>query len=118
MRSPFPTPAGPGIVDVSCSGADSTDLTGSQLPDLLPLADRDVDYALQLNRRLTDALKHAAQANKVGYVDVLTASKGHDICADDPWINGQVTDPARAQSFHPFLAEQTAVAELVVAALR
>lgn len=86
-------------------------------PDLLPLADRDVDYAVQVNRRLTDALRHAARQNQVEYVDVWTASRGHDICSADPWINGQVTDPARAQSYHPFLAGQTAVARLVLDAL-
>lgn len=87
-------------------------------PELLPLADRDVDYALQVNRRLTDALKHAALENHVEYVDVWTASRGHDICADEPWVNGQVTDPTRAQDYHPFLEEQTAVAGLVVESLR
>jgi len=50
-------------------------------------------------------------------VDVWEPSAGHDICADDPWINGRATDPNRALAFHPFAAEQKAVAQLVLDAL-
>ena len=45
------------------------------------------------------------------------ATEGHDICAEDPWVNGAVTDQQRALAFHPFAAEQAAVAEAVVAAV-
>ena len=51
------------------------------------------------------------------YVDTFGPSAGHDICSDDPWINGQATDPSRALAFHPFAAEQEAVARLVLDAL-
>lgn len=84
-------------------------------PDLLPLADGDVRYAVTVNQRLTQALKDAAAAHDADYADVWKASRGHDICSDDPWVNGQYTDPTRAQSFHPFADEQAAVAELVLA---
>lgn len=87
-------------------------------PDLLPLADGDYRYANQVNERLDQALRHAAAVTGSSYVDVWGASKGHDICADDPWINGQYTDTARAQNFHPFAEEQQAVAGLVVDELR
>lgn len=87
-------------------------------PILLPLADGDYRYTRQVNQRLTDALRHAAQANKVSYVDIWTASRGHDICGRDPWINGQFPDPVRGQSYHPFGNEQTAIAGLVVGQLR
>lgn len=87
-------------------------------PDLLPLADGDYKYANQVNKRLDQALHHAAAVTRSTYVDVWGPSKGHDICAADPWINGQVTDPQRAQAFHPFEEEQQAVAGLVVDALR
>jgi len=86
-------------------------------PDLLPLADGDYKYAVQVNQRLTWALRDAATANHVGYVDVWSASQGHDVCSADPWINGQYTDPTRAASFHPFANEQLAVAGLVEDAL-
>jgi len=86
-------------------------------PDLLPLADGDYKYAVQVNQRLAWALRDAATVNHVGYVDVWTASQGHDICAADPWVNGQYTDPTRAASFHPFANEQLAIAGQIEDAL-
>ncbi|PRY62588.1 GDSL-like lipase/acylhydrolase family protein [Knoellia remsis] len=83
-------------------------------PDLLPLADGDVSYAVQVNKRLTDALRQAAKSNQVEYVDVWKASQGHDICSGDPWVNGQVTDITRAQNYHPFANEQRAIADLLI----
>lgn len=82
-------------------------------PALLPLADGDYRYALRVNRALTDGLRRAAHRTHSTYVDVWRASRDHDICAADPWINGAVTDPQRAAAFHPFANEQTAVAGLV-----
>jgi lysophospholipase L1-like esterase len=86
--------------------------------DELPLAHGDYAYAQEVNLALTQALRSAAKANHVTYVDVWAASKGHDICSDDPWVNGSVTDQKRAAAYHPFAEEQAAVADLVVAAVR
>ena len=52
------------------------------------------------------------------YVDVWAASKGHDICSADPWINGSVDNEKQAARYHPFAKEQAAVADLVVQAIR
>jgi hypothetical protein len=54
----------------------------------------------------------------VSFVDMYTASRGHDICSSDPWVNGSVTDRQRALSYHPFAAGMRATAREVVAALR
>ncbi len=86
-------------------------------PDLLPLADGDVDYARRIVEGLARAVQEAAKATKAEYVDVFRATAGHDICADDPWINGQNTDTEKALAFHPFAAEQRAVADLLLAKL-
>ena len=86
-------------------------------PALLPLADGDYSYALTVNRALNSALRKAARREHAEYVDVWRASRGHDICSADPWVNGQFTDPARAQNFHPFANEQAAVADLVLDAI-
>jgi hypothetical protein len=51
------------------------------------------------------------------YVNLFLASRGHDICSAQPWINGQFTDPTRALNFHPFAVEEAAAAQLVLAAL-
>jgi lysophospholipase L1-like esterase len=80
-------------------------------PALLPLAEGDLPFARTVNRGLADALENAAEAADVEYVDTFALSRGHDICADDPWVNGQVNDPERALAFHPFAAGQEAVAD-------
>jgi lysophospholipase L1-like esterase len=84
----------------------------------LPLARGDYAYGEKVSRALNDALRAAAEATGSTYVDVYAASKGHDVCAADPWVNGSVTDQKRAAAYHPFAAEQKAVADLVLAAVR
>ncbi len=86
--------------------------------DKLPLAAGDYAYGERVNRALTEALRYAAKATGSTYVDVWAASQGHDICSDDPWVNGAVNDQKRAAAYHPFAAEQIAVADLVVDAFR
>ncbi len=83
----------------------------------LPFAAGDVAYARMVNRRLVTAVKAAARRTDATYVDVWRATAGHDICADDPWINGSETAFEKALAYHPLAAEQAAVAELVVEAL-
>jgi lysophospholipase L1-like esterase len=83
-------------------------------PELLPLADGDVDYARGIVDALTSAIERAARAADADYADVRAATAGHDICADDPWINGRNTDVDLALAFHPFAAEQRAVADLLL----
>jgi hypothetical protein len=67
-----------------------------------------------VNFALTEMLRKAAQATGATYVDVWSASKDHDICAKDPWINGAVQDQQAAARYHPFAKEQAAVADLVI----
>lgn len=87
-------------------------------PDLLPLADGDYAYADELNRGLNEALRGAARVAGVEFVDVYAASEGHDVCSDEPWVNGAVTITDQALQYHPFAREQRAVAELVLDRLR
>jgi lysophospholipase L1-like esterase len=82
--------------------------------DELPLARGDYAYAEEVNLALTEMLRKAARASGATYVDVWAASQGHDICADDPWINGAVGNEEEAARYHPFANEQLAVAELVL----
>ena len=83
-------------------------------PELLPLASGDVPFARHVNKTLTDNLERAAERTDTTYVDVWRASAGHDVCADEPWVNGQTGVPGGAIPFHPLPAGQEAVAELVV----
>ena len=84
--------------------------------DELPLADGDYAFVDRINRELNDALREAAARAKVSFIDVWTASQGHDICAKDPWVNGQYTS-RNAFAYHPFAVEQEAVAKLILATL-
>ena len=84
----------------------------------LPLAAGDYRYVHDLLELLDESLRKAADDAGATFVDVYTASRGHDICAgDQAWVNGFETVPERALLFHPFAPEQQAVADLVVAAL-
>ncbi|MGN6252680.1 MAG: SGNH/GDSL hydrolase family protein [Marmoricola sp.] len=84
----------------------------------IPLATGDYPLGRRVNRGLDRAVRSAARTAGVGYVDIWSASAGHDICAADPWINGIHNAPGKAIPFHPFEAEQQAVARLVVRAVR
>jgi lysophospholipase L1-like esterase len=81
----------------------------------VPFAPADYRFAHQVNHGLTEAVRQAAAASRATYVDVWRASADHDICAAEPWING-LNGPGAAP-FHPFAAEQAAVARLVAAAV-
>ncbi|MCD4523937.1 SGNH/GDSL hydrolase family protein [Nocardioides sp. cx-173] len=86
-------------------------------PDLIPIAARDYPYVVRVNKALSDAVRLGGKAGGAEVVDVFKASKGHDICADEPWVNGIQTDPERALALHPFAEGQRAVADLVLAAI-
>jgi lysophospholipase L1-like esterase len=86
-------------------------------PDLVPLPEGDYGLVTELNRALSDAVRLGAKAGGVEVVDVFKASKGHDVCSEDPWVNGVQTDPERALALHPFAEGQQGVADLVLAKL-
>lgn len=81
----------------------------------LPMARGDYAYAKRINRRLSHAVRDAGLAAGAEYVDLLSASRGHDICSDDPWIAGIRGAKARdAMGLHPYPVEQESVAELIL----
>jgi lysophospholipase L1-like esterase len=80
----------------------------------LPLADGDYALGRRVSATLDHALRSAARRSGVGYVDMAAASRGHDVCSADPWVNGSVTDRQRALAYHPLLAGMRAVAREVV----
>jgi lysophospholipase L1-like esterase len=80
-----------------------------------PFAPGDYAFMRKVNHGLTQAVAAAARASKATYVDVWSASAGHDLCSSDAWING--LGGAGAAPFHPFAVEQQAVARLVAAAV-
>ncbi|MDO7869100.1 SGNH/GDSL hydrolase family protein [Nocardioides jiangxiensis] len=86
--------------------------------DELGLATGDVAYARRVLQHLNHNLERAAAQGDATYVDTYTATRGHDICASDPWIQGRTSAPGVAMFYHPRAAEQQAVADLVVSLLR
>ncbi|HET6154328.1 MAG TPA: SGNH/GDSL hydrolase family protein [Marmoricola sp.] len=67
---------------------------------------------------VNDALAHDAKTTNVDYVDMYSASKGHDVCSADPWVNGQRNLNGVAFQFHPYAAYHVAVATMIVALLK
>lgn len=76
-------------------------------------------------QRLREALELAdtrfatvARDQGAEYVDMYDASKGHDACSDDPWVNGAHPAKDQGAALHPRPAYFTEVAKRVVAAVR
>lgn len=86
-------------------------------PKLLPLATGDYELAAQLGRSLDEAMSRAAQSTGVDFIEMYAASRGHDVCSSDPWVNGRVTDRSAALAYHPFATEMAAVTGQVVTLL-
>jgi lysophospholipase L1-like esterase len=80
----------------------------------MPLAEDDRPWLAGVEERLNDALRRAARQAGVEFADMRRASAGHEICSDEPWVNGRRTDSARALAFHPFAEGQEAVADEVL----
>jgi lysophospholipase L1-like esterase len=83
----------------------------------LPLAVGDYAYTRDLNLRLARAVRNGGVSAGAEYVDLVTASQGHDICADQPWVAGIRGKDNRAAGLHPYPSEQEAVAALVLGML-
>ena len=79
-------------------------------PRLLPFARGDVAFGDRVLRALDGALRDAADARGVDYLDAYALSEGHDVCSDQPWVNGQRTRAGIALAFHPLAAGMRALA--------
>ncbi len=88
--------------------------TTGTCPQRLPLADGDYRWAAGISARLSASVRGAAKQTGAEFVDLYAASDGHDICSDDPWVNGRKTEPGTALAYHPLAVEQQAVADLVL----
>jgi len=91
--------------------------TTGTCPLRFPLAESDYRTADRIARTLRDQMRQAAEDAGVGFVDMYRASRGHDVCSEEPWVNGQTTDQAAALAYHPFPAGMDAVADRLVARL-
>jgi lysophospholipase L1-like esterase len=80
----------------------------------LPFAHGDYAYGDRVARALDEALARAARGADVEYVDMHAASEGHDVCSDEPWVNGRRTLQGEALAFHPLAEGMEAVADEIV----
>jgi lysophospholipase L1-like esterase len=86
-------------------------------PDL-PFAAGDYGYLAEYLVKLNKVMEEAADKTGARFVDVLAASKGHDVCAGhDAWVLGNLPSP-RSMVWHPFANEEEAIAALVYEELR
>ncbi|WP_377267644.1 GDSL-type esterase/lipase family protein [Peterkaempfera sp. SMS 1(5)a] len=85
-----------------------TDLT---VPECVLLADpiiyNSVDWLNQMSDALNSAIDNAVHATaadnpglRISFVDVRPTFTGHEVCSDDPWINGTVFTGS-GTAFHP-----------------
>lgn len=79
-----------------------------------PYAMGDRAYINTILETLSDAMIASAKDAGVEWVDVYAASRGHDICSQQPWINGDPADESRARVLHPFPEEQAAIARMIL----
>jgi lysophospholipase L1-like esterase len=83
----------------------------------LRLAPGDRPLLASLEERLNRALARAARRAGTEFADLRAVSEGHEICSEEPWVNGSATDESRALAYHPFAEGQRAVADAVLALL-
>jgi len=80
-----------------------------------PFADRDVLWFAGVEKRLSDAVKLAAERRKLDVVDAHALSEDHDVCSGrDAWVNGPRPKDLDGLLFHPNGAGERAVAKAIV----
>ncbi|HEX7718154.1 MAG TPA: SGNH/GDSL hydrolase family protein [Marmoricola sp.] len=84
-------------------------------PDRLPVPDAQVERMRVGMAYLDQSWAAAADAAGATYVDMYSASEGHDICSADPWVAGYKGVPGKAQPMHPLASYHQAVAARVEA---
>ncbi len=77
----------------------------------IPIDPAELPQVQRFEKALRGALAGAARKADAEFVDMYALSEGHEICSDDPWVNGRRTDESRALAYHPFAVEQQAVAD-------
>lgn len=84
----------------------------------LPYPTGDVAWVIQVERKLSAAMRHAAVSRGTEVVDMHELSAGHDVCSTDPWVNGLRPKNGEGWFLHPNPEGATAIARAVTAAWR
>ncbi|MEJ7635445.1 SGNH/GDSL hydrolase family protein [Aeromicrobium sp.] len=86
-------------------------------PDL-PMSETSRAAAMEVEKAFGSALKSAARAADVPFIDVRPGSRGHDACAgQEAWVNGIENPPGDGAFLHPNAAGMRYVAKAVEKAL-
>ncbi len=80
--------------------------------DLLPLAEGDYPFAREVLAQFARAQEKGALEAEAEFVDMWSATQGHDICSDDPWVAG-VIPQRRSTPYHPYSEAQDTVAAML-----
>jgi lysophospholipase L1-like esterase len=86
-------------------------------PDALALSGKSATRLKHTLKTVNDDYRRIAAETGVKYVDTYTASAGHDVCSDSPWVNGAHDGGANGAPLHPTPAYQRAVADRIEALL-
>ena len=81
-----------------------------------PVTVGDVSYLHGILGKVNSMLADTSAANGATFVDTTAATKGHDVCSDDRWIEGALPGQP-AVPFHPNAYGEKAMAGAVLAAL-
>ncbi|WP_310962301.1 SGNH/GDSL hydrolase family protein [Nocardioides terrisoli] len=77
---------------------------------------------LEVDQALDLAVSRSARDTGADFIDVYAASKGHGICAKEPWVRGERTHKKPGKhggvAFGPTAAEQSAVAAMIRSELK
>ena len=87
-------------------------------PDRVPMVEQMVPVIRTAMKTVDDNWRRAAKAVGVDYVDMWSLSDGHDLCSNDPWVNGAQDKPGVAAPMHPNVAYHRAVADAIVTLLQ
>lgn len=78
----------------------------------VPFAPGDYGWGTKVHRQLNESMRRAAARYDAEYVDMYAASKGHDACSSEPWVNGAAIKSG-AMSYHPFRSGMRAIAHTI-----
>lgn len=77
-----------------------------------------LDAANYLFDYLNRQLQSTARQTGADFIDVAKLSADHELCSEDPWVQGKRSRPGKSVAYHPLAAEQRAVAEALAEQVR
>lgn len=87
-------------------------------PDRLPLDGKSATRLRWVLEEVNADYRKVAADLGVTYLDMYTASTGHDVCSASPWVNGVRDAGTKGAPLHPTPAFERAVADRIVAVAR